>query len=183
MRMKKQSSARVAPTPSPPPIEVELRSLERIKPYPGNAKNHPPEQITMICELMLLHGFDQPIVIDRKGLIIKGHGRFMAAQQLKLTHVPVIVSTMSEVHAIEARIADNRVAQFGWNFDALIADVVEGVANGLNPDNIGWTLKELGLEHAPQEAQDAQPDGTGEIKLGKGIYDCEKCGFNFGPTK
>lgn len=127
--------------------EVELWPIARVKPYKKNAKRHPQEQLDMLARIIKKHGFDQPIVVDGKGVIIKGHGRWLAATELKMPTVPVIVRADLDAASIaEARIADNRISEFGWDYDALIADVVGNMKHGLDPEMIVFTLKELGLE-------------------------------------
>lgn len=129
-------------------LEVENWPMERVKPYSKNAKNHPPEQVKILVKLIEKHGFDQPIVVDTTGTIIKGHGRWLAMKALGKQTIPVIVSKLSPEDARAARIADNRSAEFGWNFDALIADVVGGLSRGIDINHTGFTLKELGLDNA-----------------------------------
>ncbi len=152
MARKNIAEAIKKPAPeAPAPIvrvnEIEHWPIAKLKPWKRNAKNHPPEQITYLAELIRKHGFDVPIVVDAKGCIVKGHGRWMAAKSLGMVNVPVIVrADLSPTEIVEARIADNRSAEFGWNFDALIADVVEGLKHGLDTNIIGWTLKDLGLD-------------------------------------
>lgn len=125
--------------------EIELWSIGRCKPYKRNSKNHPPEQIELLARIIEKHGFDQPIVVDRKGVIIKGHGRWMAAQKLCMLHVPVIVRDLTPAQAAEARIADNRVSEFGWDFDQLVSDVITHLPNGFDANMTGWSLEQLGL--------------------------------------
>lgn len=102
--------------------ETELWPIARVKPYKRNAKNHPPEQIALLARLIERHGFDQNIVVDAKGVIIKGHGRWLAAKKLGMVTVPVVVRELPPAQAAEARLADNRVAEFGWDFEALTKD-------------------------------------------------------------
>ncbi len=174
--------------------EIEQWPLARLKPYKRNAKNHPPEQIALLAKIMAKHGFDVPIVVDKKGVIVKGHGRWLAARELRLPTVPVIVRDLTPAQSAEARIADNRVGEFGWDFDALVADVVGGLKDGLDMDVTGWTLKELGLDKSPQDdggsrtgpiddtvaGDDGDEKGTGEIELGEGAHKCPRCQFTFG---
>ncbi len=139
--------------------EIELWPIAKLKPHKRNAKLHPPEQVTYLAQLIKRHGFDQPIAVDSKGVIIKGHGRWLAAKELRLATVPVIVrSDLAPGLVAEARIADNRVAEFGWDSAQLVADVVDGLKIGLDPDVIGFSLKDLGLETDPE---------TGEVSQGE----------------
>lgn len=97
--------------------KVEFRSPESLTPYLNNAKNHSTEQIDAIAGLIHAGGFDVPIVVDKHGVIIKGHGRREASIRLGLKSVPVIVrEDLDEHQAMAMRIADNRVAE-GQTYD------------------------------------------------------------------
>ena len=71
-------------------LKIEYVPIETIKPYAGNAKLHPQEQIEQIKRSIELLGFDDPIAIWKNGEIIEGHGRLIAAQQLGMEKVPII---------------------------------------------------------------------------------------------
>ena len=71
-------------------LKIEYVPIETIKPYAGNAKLHPQEQIDQIKRSIELMGFDDPIAVWKNGEIIEGHGRLIAAQQLGMTTVPII---------------------------------------------------------------------------------------------
>jgi DNA (cytosine-5)-methyltransferase 1 len=105
--------------------DVVIRSLDGIIPYGENPKEHPQKQVDKIASSIQRFGWDQPIVVDGDGTIIKGHGRYQAAQKLGLDEVPVIEQPdLSETEARAARIADNRVAESEWD-DALLAVELE----------------------------------------------------------
>lgn len=92
-------------------LKVQLWPLDKIKPYEKNVKVHDSEQVKKIAESIQKFGWDQPIVVDKDGVIIKGHGRTAAAKLLGLKQVPVLVrSDLSPDEVKAARIADNRVA-------------------------------------------------------------------------
>ena len=71
-------------------LKIEYVPITDIKPYAGNAKLHPQEQIDQIKTSIKLMGFDDPIAIWKNGEIIEGHGRYLAAQQLGIETVPII---------------------------------------------------------------------------------------------
>jgi hypothetical protein len=54
---------------------IEWRDPASLTPYSNNAKTHPSEQIDKIAASIAAFGFDQPIVVDGDGVIIKGHSR------------------------------------------------------------------------------------------------------------
>lgn len=71
-------------------LKIEYVPIDSIKPYAGNAKLHPQEQIDQIKRSIELMGFDDPIAVWKNGEIIEGHGRLIAAQQLGMDKVPII---------------------------------------------------------------------------------------------
>lgn len=97
-------------------LKTENRSPESLVPYERNAKVHTPEQIQKIAGAIHRFGFLVPIVVDREGVIVAGHGRREAALSLGLKSVPVVVAdhlTDDEIKA--ARLADNRIAEAPWD--------------------------------------------------------------------
>lgn len=107
-------------------IEIKFKTsdplweIDKLIPYEQNAKVHDKLQVEKIANAIKLAGiWDQPIVVDSKGVIVKGHGRRLAAIKLGLKHVPVVVlddATEDQIKAI--RLADNRVAQ-----SAILSDI------------------------------------------------------------
>lgn len=103
---------------------VELVALDSIYPYVDNPKEHPDEQVDKIASSIKNFGWDQPIVIDGDGEIIKGHGRYQAAKQLGLDEVPVIRQTdLTDAEVRAARLADNRVAESAWDDELLATEL------------------------------------------------------------
>ena len=89
-------------------------------PYVNNAKTHPDDQIDKIAHQIMKFGFDQPIVVNKEKVIIKGHGRRLGAMKLKLDSVPVIVrEDISEHDEMALRMADNKVAESDYDKDLL----------------------------------------------------------------
>jgi len=74
-----------------PATNAVMVMTEGITPFHKNMKLHPEEQIVKLAFQIQEHGFDQPIVVDKDMVIIKGHGRWLAAKYLKLKKVPVVV--------------------------------------------------------------------------------------------
>lgn len=71
-------------------LRIEYIPIEDIKPYENNAKLHPQEQIQQIKNSILEFGFDDPIAVWKDNVIIEGHGRLIAAQELGYKEIPVI---------------------------------------------------------------------------------------------
>ena len=58
--------------------------IEKIKPYSKNAKKHDKKQIQKVANSIKEFGFNQPVVVDKAGVLIVGHGRLEAAKLLGL---------------------------------------------------------------------------------------------------
>ena len=72
-------------------LRIEYRKVEDLHPYEGNVKRHPKKQIEEIKKSIELYGFNDPIAVDEKNVVIEGHGRLEAIKQLGYEEVPVIV--------------------------------------------------------------------------------------------
>jgi len=124
-------------------LSVELWPIEDLKPYEKNAKLHPDDQVEKLAKSIQKFGFN-PIIVDKDGVIIAGHGRRLAAIKLGLTKVPVICRrdlTPEECDAL--RLADNRVASTAYDTDLLQAELVKLNDLGFDMDVMGFDDKEL----------------------------------------
>lgn len=132
------------------PVKIEHWPIEHVIPYERNAKKHEKDQVRRIVAAIQRSGnrFDVPIVVTGEGVIIKGHGRRLAALELGWKTVPVICHRgISAEEAAQMRLADNRVAIGDIDTEMLKLDLEshEGLASGL--DGI-FDLKELELVSA-----------------------------------
>lgn len=116
---KNSEPAKKSPTEKQP--EWKMRTIASIKPYPGNPKKHEPDAIEKLASIIDKFGWDQPIVIDGKGVIIKGHRRYEAAKSLGQKKVPVVIQRVSEDEARAMRLADNRLSADTVIDEALVA--------------------------------------------------------------
>ena len=72
-------------------LEITYMPTDELTPYENNAKLHPQEQIDKIKASITQFGMDDPIAVYGKdNIIIEGHGRLIACQQLGIKTVPVI---------------------------------------------------------------------------------------------
>ena len=72
-------------------LKIEYLPIDSLKPYEGNAKEHPQEQIDQIIASIKLCGMNDPIGIwGDDNLIVEGHGRLLALQQMGETEAPTI---------------------------------------------------------------------------------------------
>ncbi|SFK76992.1 DNA modification methylase [Shimia haliotis] len=110
-----------------PAARVEMWQVADLVPYAKNARQHPPEQIDQIAASMERFGFTIPMLVAEDGTIIAGHGRLMAAAQLGLAEVPVMVARgWSEEDRRLYTLADNRLAEIAeWDPEMLRIEIGE----------------------------------------------------------
>ncbi|TDQ55948.1 DNA modification methylase [Phaeovulum veldkampii DSM 11550] len=110
-----------------PAAQVEMWQVADLVPYAKNARQHPPEQIEQIAASMERFGFTIPMLVAEDGTIIAGHGRLMAAAQLGLAEVPVMVARgWSEEDRRLYTLADNRLAEIAeWDPEMLRIEIGE----------------------------------------------------------
>lgn len=91
-------------------MKIQSVKLKDIFPYYDNPRDN-TDAIEPVKESFKKFGFIKPIICDRKGVIIAGHTRYVAAFQLGVEYVPVIYSDMDDEQAKRFRIADNKLAE------------------------------------------------------------------------
>jgi len=101
-------------------VKSELRDILSIKPYHQNPRKN-DGAIAPVMRSIELYGFNQPIIVDEKGVIIVGHTRYEAAKKLGLQMVPVgVVNWLSEAKKKGYRIIDNKTHEFAaWDYEML----------------------------------------------------------------
>ena len=126
-------------------MKIEILKLSEIKPYIGNAKQHPDWHIKQIASSIQEFGFNDPIAIDENNTIIEGHGRAMAAELLKLETVPVIKLThMSEAQRKAYIIAHNKLTMnTDFDFEKLRVELDELEVMDFDLDLTGLNIAEL----------------------------------------
>lgn len=140
----------------------ELRPLEAIQPYSKNAKLHPKAQVDKIAASIKEFGFNQPIVVNKDGVIIVGHGRYEAAKALNLATVPVLEVHLTDEQEKSYRLADNKLNESDWDMSLVIEEL-----KGLSEPMIELTGFDKDLLIEPDEKDDIVPtDAPTRAKLG-----------------
>jgi ParB-like chromosome segregation protein Spo0J len=96
-----------------------------IKPYEKNQKKHPKKQIEQVANSIKEFGMNQPIVVDKQGVIIVGHGRYEALKLLKWEIKPeyIKVVDLTEEQAKSYRLADNKLNESEWDMSLVIEEL------------------------------------------------------------
>jgi len=108
-------------------MQIENVKTNSITPYKNNAKLHPEKQIDQIARSIKEFGFNVPILIDENNVIIAGHGRYYAAQKLKMDTIPAIkLEHLTEARKRAFIIADNKLnLNTAFDMDVLKAELEE----------------------------------------------------------
>src|SRR5690348_4622991 len=90
-----------------------------LHPYVNNARVHNRHQLRRLKKLIKTYGFTNPILIDENNIVIGGHARLAAAQDLGLETVPVIrIAGLTETEKKALRLADNAIAlDASWDIE------------------------------------------------------------------
>src|SRR5215210_835231 len=106
---------------------VKNVSVNTIKPNPRNAHTHSKKQIRQIANSITALGFTNPVLLDENNVLLAGHGRLAAGQQLGLPCVPAIVlEGLSQAQKRLLLVADNKIAEnAGWDRQRLAVELPE----------------------------------------------------------
>jgi DNA modification methylase len=130
-----------------PASKIEMWPVADLAPYVKNARTHPQEQVDQIAASMERFGFTMPMLVAESGMIIAGHGRLMAALQLGMAEVPVMVARgWSDEDRRLYTLADNRLAETSeWDPELLQIewDELRELGLGADLDMIGFTDDDL----------------------------------------
>ncbi len=125
--------------------KIERWPIERLIPYARNARTHSPAQVTQLAASIREFGFTNAVIVDSKGGIICGHARVMAARQLGLPDVPVVVlGHLTETQLRAYIIADNKLAlNAGWDEELLALELQELKLAGFDTELTGYPAEEI----------------------------------------
>jgi DNA modification methylase len=128
-----------------PADSVERRPVAALIANARNARTHSEAQIGQIAASIREWGWTVPVLIDEAGLIIAGHGRVLAAQQIGLVEVPVMVARgWSEAQKRAYLIADNKLTENGGWDDALLRiELTDLAAMGFDAMLTGFDAREI----------------------------------------
>lgn len=123
-------------------MKVEEWKIEDVKPYDKNPRNN-DDAVDATANSIKEFGWQQPIVVDKKGVIIVGHTRLKAAKKLKLHTVPVVVAeSLSEEQAKAYRLADNKTGELAdWDM-GLLDDELNAI-DDIDMTDFGFDLGSL----------------------------------------
>lgn len=140
--------------------------IDELVPYDRNARTHDDEQVAQIEASIVEFGWTNPILVGKENLILAGHGRRLAAINLKIRRVPVIdIGHLSEAQQKAYVLADNKIAiNSGWDLPTLRGELFDLEAAGIDLSLTGFSISELeeimipDLDPDPENDPDAVPE-------------------------
>jgi ParB-like chromosome segregation protein Spo0J len=148
-------------------LQIIYRPLDGLRPDPANPRCHSKKQVRQIAESIKAFGFNVPILIDRDGNVVAGHGRLAACRELGMTQVPTLcLDHLTPAQLRAFRIADNRLTEIATWDDRLLAEQLKDLSLlGLDfsLEVTGFDMAEidlriLSLENPPED--DDPADGV-----------------------
>lgn len=91
--------------------QIVMKKISEVKPYVRNPRKN-DKTVNLLVEIIPKVGFNVPLVIDRNGIIVKGHARYAAAIRLGMEEIPCVVTDADEETIKLDRLADNRISEF-----------------------------------------------------------------------
>lgn len=140
-------------------MNVEQWPIQRVKVYENNPRQN-EAAVAAVARSIKNFGFQQPLVVDQKGVLIVGHTRLKSAQKLKLKTVPVVVADISPIKAKQYRIADNKIHEFSqWNMELLELEIKEIELQGVKMDWLDIDVNKVPVESVnPNKEWEGMPE-------------------------
>lgn len=146
-------------------LKQETWALKRITPSDQNARRHPPEQIALLQGSLREYGWTFPLLVDEKGVLLAGHGRYEAALANRMTTAPVIVARgWTELQKRAYRVLDNQVALGSeWDEARLSAELAALQDSDVDLAGLGFSRDDLSQLRIPGFMIDEQLNDADQV--------------------
>ena len=150
---------------------IQQWPIERLIPYARNARTHSAGQIAQVAASIREFGFTNPILVDNDSGVLAGHARLLAARQLRLAEVPVVVlDHLTESQKRAYVLVDNRLAlNAAWDEEMLANELAALQEDDFDLDLLGFDDEELrrltdAIEQDAAEESDAEESAEPPIE-------------------
>lgn len=149
-------------------MNIVYMKMADIKPYENNPRNN-EAAVPYVKNSIREFGFKVPILIDADNVIVCGHTRYKAAQELGYDEVPcVYADNMSEEQIKAFRLVDNKTHEDSkWDFSKLNEEL-EGIFD-IDMEDFGFT--DISLSAVPETQETTEHEARMVV--------CPKCGTQF----
>lgn len=157
-------------------MEIKRVKLSEIRPYEKNPRRN-DSAVDAVAASIKEFGWQQPIVVDKDGVIIAGHTRYKAAKKLKCKEVPVVYAdNLTEEQVKAYRLADNKVGEIAnWDFDMLKTELADLA-------DIGFDMKpfDFDFDRAKEQEEENAPESFDEFTGAEQVrHTCPRCGYEW----
>jgi len=99
---------------------IEKLDIDKVKLWEGNPRFN-DEAAERLAEILRVHGFINPIILDKNYIVRAGNTRVKAAKLAGIKCVPaLIVDFKDEAHAIAYSLSDNKSTEWAqWDYQGL----------------------------------------------------------------
>jgi len=168
-------------------MKIQKKKLSEIKPYWRNARKN-NKTVDALKKSIQKYGFNQPLVLDKKNVIITGHARYKALTQLGYEEVDCVVAELDEQKAKEYRIADNKTHELTiWDNDELMVELRE-IGNNVDmqdyfqninlnnwlDDSVGFNIDEITQTDYQQKQEEMESKYKDPLQK-KATITCPHC--------
>lgn len=141
-------------------MEIEMLKVADLIEYKNNAKLHPQEQIDQIIESINQFGFNDPIAVDENNIIIEGHGRLYALQEMGIDKVPCIrLSHLSEEEK-KAYILIHNKTTMNTDFDLGLLNLELNNILSIDMSDFGFVVEDEDFETTEQKVKENDYSGS-----------------------
>ncbi|MBP5281769.1 MAG: ParB N-terminal domain-containing protein, partial [Lachnospiraceae bacterium] len=138
-------------------MEIKMVPLSAITPYENNPRRN-ADAVKYVRKSIEQFGFKVPMVLDAQNVIVCGHTRYLAAQEIGMEEVPcVYADDLSEEQIKAFRLADNKTAEFAeWDTELLSLEL--GDITDIDMSEFGFDLDYDGYEEPAEIVEDEAPE-------------------------
>ena len=160
-------------------MEIENIAVPDLAPYTKNSRTHTDKQIAQIAKSITEFGFANPVLIDAENMIIAGHGRVLAAEQLGLDYVPCIrLAHLSDAQKRAYAIVDNKLTDNSSWDDELLAMELDALQEiNFDLDLLGFDDNEIQRLFSLDDLGDIPTPDVEDDSGNENVFVCQKCGY------
>jgi len=134
-----------------PQYELKTMKLADLKPHPKNPRVHPADMLKKLMASIREFGFTNPVLLSEDNMILAGHARCKAAEQLGMTEVPCIVLPLKGSSADAYVIADNKLNELSeWDENKLAELFADLDSAGFDAELTGFDIDEIDALLSPK---------------------------------
>lgn len=154
-------------------MKIIEKKLEDIRPYDNNPRLN-DRAVPAVAESLKKFGWQQPIVIDRNGVIVCGHTRYKAALEIGMKTAPCkYADELTEEEITAYRLADNKTAELAmWDEDKMTEELAKCSQFDMSAFGFSTWFDEHEMGEATEEDSDEYKDFVEKFEAKHTTDDC-----------